>query len=132
MLNIPSEKAIQASGRAAARTSNCESEFEWVEHTEYARAAGLSDDEIAAVAKPLDAGSWSASERALLRAADELNIDCDISEATWAQLLDHFDQPALVEILFVVGQYTMQVTLDGRPTAAARGSLTSGRSIRIE
>src|SRR5207253_8026816 len=55
--------------------SNCGSDFEWVEHTEYARAAGLDDDEIAMVAKPIDEGRWADAERALLRAADELNID---------------------------------------------------------
>src|SRR5205085_7624266 len=30
---------------------NCKSDFEWGEHVEYARAAGLTDDEIAAVAR---------------------------------------------------------------------------------
>ena len=87
--------------------SNCASEFEWVEHVEYARAAGLTDDEIAMAAKPLDQGAWSDAERALLRAADELAIDCDITDASWDVLARHYDQPALVEILFVVGQYTM-------------------------
>jgi 4-carboxymuconolactone decarboxylase len=87
--------------------SNCGSEFEWVEHTEYARAAGLSDEEIGMAAKPLDDGPWTDAERALLRAADELSIDCDIGDATWSALARHYEPPALVEILFVVGQYTM-------------------------
>jgi 4-carboxymuconolactone decarboxylase len=87
--------------------SNCASDFEWAEHVEYARAAGLTDDEIALVAKPTDQGAWIDSEQALLRAADELGIDCDITEATWSVLARHYDPPALVEILFVVGQYTM-------------------------
>src|SRR2546423_13055132 len=87
--------------------SNCGSEFEWVEHAEYARAASLSDDEIAHVAQPVDDGTWSETERALLRAADELTTDHDVSDAAWAVLARHYDQPALVEILFVVGQYTM-------------------------
>src|SRR5882757_9156456 len=51
--------------------SNCGSEFEWAEHVEYARAAGLDDDEIAAVAKPLGASRWSEADRAMLAAADE-------------------------------------------------------------
>src|SRR6266581_2980970 len=57
--------------------ANCGSEFEWVEHAEYARAAGLGDDEITMVAKSVDEGSWSDAERALLGAADELHNDCD-------------------------------------------------------
>jgi 4-carboxymuconolactone decarboxylase len=87
--------------------SNCRSEFEWVEHVEYARAAGLDDDEIAAVAQPIGARAWSEVERALLAAADELNARHDVTDATWAVLAEHFDVPALVEIVFVVGQYTM-------------------------
>ena len=86
---------------------NCGSEFEWVEHAEYARQAGLSDDEIALVARPIAEGTWTAAARALLHSADELHVDRDVSDATWAALSEHFDAPALVEILFVVGQYTM-------------------------
>lgn len=87
--------------------SNCQSEFEWFEHAEYARAAGLTDDEIAAAAASIDDGGWSDTERALLRAADELHVDCDVTDATWAVLAQTYAPAALVEILFVVGQYTM-------------------------
>lgn len=92
---------------ALRAASNCASAFEWAEHVEYAKAAGLTDDEIDAVAQPATSGAWSDAERALLCAADELNIDCDVSDATWAALAKHYEPPALVEILFVVGQYTM-------------------------
>ena len=90
-----------ASRRTASRRSSGPS-------TPSTRAPPAStDDEIALVARPLDEGAWTDAERALLRAADELGIDCDITDATWAELAAHFDPPALVEILFVVGQYTM-------------------------
>jgi alkylhydroperoxidase family enzyme len=92
---------------ALRAASNCGSDFEWVEHVEYAREAGLTAEEIARVAAPVDDGTWSAAEHALLRAADELHADRDVSDATWAELAEHYDAPALVEILFVVGQYTM-------------------------
>ena len=90
--------------RAAYR---CGSEFEWVEHTEYAREAGLHDDEIAAVRDGSDAGPWSERERALLDAADQLISGFDVRDDTWAVLAAEYDAPALVELLFVVGQYTM-------------------------
>ena len=86
---------------------NCESAFEWAEHVEYARAAGLAEREIAAVSQSLDEGEWPDAEPALLRAADELHRGCNITDATWAELASVYDLPALVEILFVVGQYTM-------------------------
>jgi alkylhydroperoxidase family enzyme len=87
--------------------SNCRSEFEWNEHVEYARAAEITDEEIERVAAPLDEHDWVDSERALLRATDELTSGFDISETTWADLARRYDAPALVEIVFVVGQYTM-------------------------
>ena len=84
---------------------NCGSTFEWVEHAEYARQAGVSESEIDAIAGPLDA--WSGTERALLAAADELHTTSTVSDDTWAVLAAHYDHAALVEILMVVGQYTM-------------------------
>jgi alkylhydroperoxidase family enzyme len=87
--------------------SNSDSEFEWVEHRAYALNAGLSEAEIEAVRGAVEDGGWTPAEAALLRAADELAIDCDITDDTWAELAAHYDEPALVEIVFVVGQYTM-------------------------
>jgi alkylhydroperoxidase family enzyme len=84
---------------------NCKSDFEWGEHVEYARAAGITDEEIAAVGR--DDTTWSARDAVLLHAADDLHVGCDVADATWSELAAHFDPPALVEILFVVGQYTM-------------------------
>jgi alkylhydroperoxidase family enzyme len=87
--------------------SNCKSEFEWTEHAEYARAAAITDAEIASVAKPIDEGTWTEAESALLRATDELTSSFDVSDATWNVLAQHYEASALVEILFVIGQYTM-------------------------
>jgi 4-carboxymuconolactone decarboxylase len=87
---------------------NCQSAFEWIEHVEYARATDLTDDEIAAVAQPMsDTDAWSPVERALLCAADELHTQSNITDATWRVLAESLEPAALVELLFVVGQYTM-------------------------
>src|ERR1700712_5360814 len=48
---------------ALRAAQNCGSKFEWDEHSDYARDAGLTDVEIAAVARPIDEGDWSASEQ---------------------------------------------------------------------
>ena len=86
---------------------NCRSKFEWDEHAEFARGAGLTDAEITAVAAPIDEGGWSPSEAALLQAADDLHTTQNVTDETWAVLASYYDLPALAEILFVVGQYTM-------------------------
>ena len=86
---------------------NCRSEFEWGHHVVYARAAGWSDTEIHAVALGPVAPDWSDADRALLTAADELHARQAITEQTWAALASRWSAAQLVEIPFVVGQYTM-------------------------
>lgn len=92
----------------ALRTAwNCRSAFEWGHHVHYARAAGLDDSEIAAVAVGPGANSWSAGDRALLQAADELHETKNVGDATWQELSAQWDSGQLVEIAFVVGNYCM-------------------------
>ncbi len=92
----------------ALRTAyNCRSDFEWGHHVEYARDAGLSDAEIARVAVGAAADGWNADDRTLLTAADELHARHDVSAETWQALRARFSDAQLVEIPFVVGNYTM-------------------------
>ena len=86
---------------------NCRSEFEWGQHVRYARAAGLSDAEIDAVAQGPAAPGWSDPDRALLCAADELHAHQAIGDPTWSLLAARWNAAQLVEIAFVVGHYTM-------------------------
>ncbi len=86
---------------------NCRSEFEWGEHAAYARAAGLTDEEIAAIVGSITDGQWSGAEIALLHVADELCDESSVSDATWSALASHFDAAQLVEIVMIAGQYTM-------------------------
>jgi alkylhydroperoxidase family enzyme len=86
---------------------HCHSEFERVEHTRFARDAGLTDDEIARIETGPDAPEWAGHEAALLRAVDELHGACTITDATWAALAAHYEAGQLVEIPYVAGQYTM-------------------------
>ncbi len=86
---------------------NCRSAFEWGHHTRYALAAGLDPEEIGRLAGGAADAGWSEEEAALIRAADELHHDQDISDATWESLARDWDEAQLVEIPFVVGQYTM-------------------------
>jgi 4-carboxymuconolactone decarboxylase len=86
---------------------NCRSDFEWGHHVIYARDAGLSDDEIARVAHGPAAKQWSDADRELLTAADELHAHQDLSPTTWTELRARWSDAQLVEIPFVVGNYTM-------------------------
>ena len=86
---------------------NCRSEFEWAHHVVYARAAGLSDDEIARVAAGPGAPGWASEDALMLRAADALHATTTIDDATWGELARALPQAALVELPWIVGQYTM-------------------------
>jgi 4-carboxymuconolactone decarboxylase len=92
----------------ALRTaSNCGSDFEWAHHVVYARAAGLTDDEIGRVAAGPPASGWRGEDAVMVRAADELHATGTIDDTTWNELARHLTPAALVEVPWVVGQYTM-------------------------
>jgi alkylhydroperoxidase family enzyme len=92
----------------ALRTAvNCRSDFEWEHHAAFARAVGVSEDEIARIVAGPDAAGWDRQEAALLRAADELHETATVTDRTWAVLAEGHDAAALVETVLVVGQYTM-------------------------
>lgn len=86
---------------------NCRSAFEWGHHTRYGLDAGLSQAEIDRLAGDSPDAGRNESDAALVRAADELHAEQDICDETWARLAADWDEGQLVEIPFVVGQYTM-------------------------
>lgn len=83
----------------------CDAAYEWGQHVIIGRAAGLTDDEIAAVAHGPDHPSWSVEDAQLLRAADELHRHSRIGDETWTALASRYDHKQLIEICMVVGQY---------------------------
>jgi 4-carboxymuconolactone decarboxylase len=83
----------------------CAVEYEWAHHREIAREVGLTEDDISAAAGRVAAGdAWDAT---LLGAADELCAYRELSDATWALLAARYDEPQLIELCFVVGQYAL-------------------------
>ena len=71
------------------------------------RAIGLTDDEIARIARGPDAAGWDPFDAAVLRAADELHIDSFVSDATWQMLSTRYDVNQLVDTVDTVGTLTM-------------------------
>lgn len=88
---------------------NCRSAFEWGHHVLYAREAGLDEASIEAVVSGPGADHWDGRDRWLLRAADELHASQQLRDETWRALREEVGlSPAqLVELTFVVGNYTM-------------------------
>jgi alkylhydroperoxidase family enzyme len=86
---------------------NCRSPYEWGQHVRIAEGVGIDRETIDRVADGPDAGGWSDSEAALLRAADELHADAVIGDDTWKALAAGYDERQLIEIPMLVGQYHM-------------------------
>lgn len=86
---------------------NIRAEYMWARHVEAAKAAGFSDAQIARVTEGPAAAGWSEEHAALLRAADELRREAFIADATWKTLQKFYDTKQLVEIVYIVGGFTM-------------------------
>ena len=84
----------------------CKSGYEWTQHKAIGLRSGLSEDEIARIKKGADAPGWSAADKALLKASDELHGDQFITDATWKALSQHFTQKQCMDVVFTAGQYT--------------------------
>jgi alkylhydroperoxidase family enzyme len=86
---------------------NAGSPYEWGQHVRIGLEAGLSQEQIDAIAAGASAEVWNDHERALLTAADELHADSTITDATWAALESSYDTEQLMELPILVGHYHM-------------------------
>ncbi len=83
----------------------CHEAYEAPHHVLIARQVGMTDLEIAAARA--GGGDLPAFDRALLRAAEELVLDRCVSDTTWRMLAQRYSQAQLMEVVFLVGAYTM-------------------------
>ncbi|MFK7894692.1 MAG: carboxymuconolactone decarboxylase family protein [Myxococcota bacterium] len=83
-----------------------QAEYQWAEHVGPALAAGLSREEVECVSLGSEAEAWSESDRAILRATEELHSDAFISDETWRSLEGFTDERRL-DLIFTVGNYMM-------------------------
>ncbi len=88
---------------------NCRAEYVWGNHAVIARELGFTEAELAAIpafGKNAE-HPWSAADRSILRACDELHTDKRLSAGTWAELAERYDEEQLIEFPMLVGQYAM-------------------------
>lgn len=85
---------------------NCRSLYEFGQHVEVGLRVGLSDAEILRVAQG-PAACADPHERALLTLCDELFAQQQVTDATWAQLAQRYDDKRLIELLMLAGHYIM-------------------------
>jgi AhpD family alkylhydroperoxidase len=84
--------------------------YEGEHHRRLARRAGVTLADIGRVEAGPAAPGWSERERALLAAVDALHADGDLDDERWADLRSHLDEPAVIELVLLVGHYEMLAT----------------------
>jgi len=89
-------------------TARCGAEYEWGVHVQvFAGKAGLSGEQVRSVTSgyPDDACWTDPADRAVLRAADALDRDCDLADADWAGLVAEVGEEGAVDTLLICGWY---------------------------
>ena len=85
--------------------------YEWAQHVRIARRAGVTDAEIAMVRAGAGArdGNGDAPGHEItaliITAADELDANSGLSDATYQALADKFDDRQLMDLVFTIGTY---------------------------
>ena len=83
----------------------CGAGYEWTQHVPIGLEARLHEAEIERIKVGPEATEWSAVDRAILRACDELVGDHFVTTATW-DALEKFGDTGRADLVFTVGQYT--------------------------
>ncbi len=84
-----------------------QSQYEFTHHVLVAKRLGMSDAEIEYVKAGPDAAGWTASDAALVKAADQLHANAFIDDRVWAVLRSRYDDQQLMDLIVTVGQYNL-------------------------
>lgn len=83
------------------------SEYEFCQHVRVSRDLKMSEEEILGVRDPDGCAVYNNTDRAVIRMADELLDQSEVSQQTWATLEKSFSQAELVELLLIAGFWRM-------------------------
>jgi 4-carboxymuconolactone decarboxylase len=87
----------------------CDEVYEYNHHVLIARGAGMTDAEIEAAAT--GGADLAAFDRTLVNAAEELARDRRVSDETWRALDLRYSPAQLMEVVSLVGGYTLMAML---------------------
>jgi AhpD family alkylhydroperoxidase len=87
-------------------------EYEWVQHVAIARAVGVSEAQVAALAQgDAEADCFDERERVVLRVATEVVRDAGASEAAFAAAREQLSDREVVELIVAAGYYQLLAAL---------------------
>jgi len=79
--------------------------FEWGSHVKIAKRNGITSEEIERVMEGSWAPGWRKQDRAIMRAVEELHFDSMVTDDTWSDLQQFYNDKKLIELLILAGQY---------------------------
>lgn len=79
--------------------------FEWGSHVKIAKRNGITSEEIERLIEGSSAPGWSKQDRAIVRAVEELHFDSMITDDTWSDLQQFYNDKKLIELVILAGQY---------------------------
>ena len=86
---------------------NCQSVYEFGQHTVIGQRVGLSLSEIDALTKSTNEFQWSDRDATLIAMSDDLCHDNCVSESTWKKLAADWKEDELIELVMVAGTYRL-------------------------
>ena len=84
-----------------------QSDYEWAQHNRIALDEGLTIDEIESVKTGAKALCWTAKEKTLLIAVDELIETKSLDDGGWKSLTAYFSNEQVLDIIFTAGNYVL-------------------------
>ncbi len=84
----------------------CRSEYEWAQHLRMARKAGVTDEQIGALASFRTSKAFTNREKAALALAEAVTLG-KVSDEVYAEARKHFDEHDYVELSMVAAFYAM-------------------------
>jgi 4-carboxymuconolactone decarboxylase len=91
--------------------ANCDCVYEWDHHVKLAAEAGVSPEEISFLNRTGQSDRIVGTDAILVRAADELHQERQVSDGTWSELDAIFTADQIIEICMLVGHYEMLAML---------------------
>ena len=82
--------------------------YEWTQHWHFAERVGLPPEDVIAVRDWRSSTRLSAADRAVLAAVDDTLEQGKISDAVWAECVQHIGSPEqLLEMVIAIGNWNM-------------------------
>jgi len=80
-------------------------EYEFVHHWQPAIEAGVTAEQIEAIAQGSDAALFDTKDQAIIDLAREMTLNIRVSDSVWAAAAAVFDEQEMIELVLTIGWY---------------------------